>query len=242
MSRRNRPEGRRTMRPLMLGMAGLVLASTIATPGTYALWSSSATTTVADPRVARTTFETRLDGGAYVPLTNLTNSVNQKAVLTTTDAMDTRLIVDKQIAIPIEVRSLAQGNNGLRYTPSVAVPADDTLWGASNVKVFPVTSAANCTVAAAPASSNLAARTPIAATYSTGTTPVTDHWCVVASHKSLPGDGVFDAGASAEGYSVMDGSRATDTNTFGVLTKTQISATNLSPALTVTFDPEITRP
>ena len=127
MSRRNRPERRRSWRALKMGMAGLALASVISTPATYALWSSSQDTLLSDPRVARSTFQANIDGGAFASVANLTNSANQKLTVSTTDAMDSRLIVAKEIAIPIEVRSLAQGNNGLRYTPSVAVPADDTL-------------------------------------------------------------------------------------------------------------------
>lgn len=104
---------------------------------------------------------------------------------------EARTLLDEgAIAIPLQTDSLSQGNKGLRYT--VAAPDwGNGIFGSADPVIFPVSAAAECAVENAPAASGPLSSTPISAAYSDATSPVTEHWCVVAVLGDLPDEGAY---------------------------------------------------
>lgn len=238
MNRRNNRGPR--ARTALVAVSALALAAGSLAPSTMALWSNTDDTTLATPKLARVFFGANIDGGTESTITDLSNGANQKKAVTTTDAIDQRLLDGKEVAVPIRLRTLSQGNNGMKYTTTVTKPAANTLWGIADVKVFPVATAADCTVAAAPAASSLPVQTPWEPTYKTSGVPNEDYWCLVATADIE--DGFYGNVGTAQGTSVIDGDQALDKSTWGTAIQSGITSTVNSPSLTVTFDPEITRP
>lgn len=230
----------RTPRAALVAVAAAALAAGSLAPSTMALWSNTADTTLATPKLARAFFGANINGGTESTISDLSNAANQKRTVSTTDAIDQMLLDNKEVAVPIRVRTMAQGNNGLKYTTSVTKPAANTLWGIADVKVFPVATAADCTVAAAPAASALPVQSPWQPAYKTTTTVDEDYWCLVATADIQ--DGFYANVGTVEATSTIDGDKALDRSTWGTTIQSGITATTNSPSLTVTFDPEITRP
>lgn len=98
----------------------------------------------------------------------------------------TALLRDGEVAVPIQVDSLSQGNKGLRYELTTPDTWGQGLLAAGGATVFRVPTAAACDVDAlspgtlpAPGPTT---STPVPATYTTGTDPVTEFWCVYAAY------------------------------------------------------------
>lgn len=97
-----------------------------------------------------------------------------------------QLLSTGEVALPMQVDSVSQGNKGLRY--EVRLPSD---WGdgvlaaAPEVHLFRVPDATACTTAALPGDGLPADSdrhsTPVTADYSSTTTPVTEYWCLYAT-------------------------------------------------------------
>ncbi len=100
------------------------------------------------------------------------------------------LLDDGEVAVPLQVDSLSQGNKGLRY--EVALP---TSWGAgvfasSEVSFFAVDDPAACSVdlltpESVPVDAEHAS-TPVPAEYTAGSDPTTEFWCLYAAFTGPP--------------------------------------------------------
>ncbi|QDB80215.1 hypothetical protein FE251_13115 [Georgenia wutianyii] len=127
---------------------------------------------------------------------------------------------DGEVAVPIQVDSVSQGNKGLHY---VLTPPQDwggNLLGAADVAVFRVDTAAACsTDALAPGDPHPAGpwdSTPVPATYSTTTTPVTEYWCVYAAYDGPPVTGEYENTATVTATS-PDGRQVTDEDSWNAV-------------------------
>lgn len=113
------------------------------------------------------------------------------ATVTVGAAEATTLVTDGAIAIPLQTDSLSQGNKGLRYDVSLPSSWGDGVFGVARTVVFPVASAADCTVTTpVPASPSLSS-SPVTADYSTSEDPVTEYWCLIATLDGLPDEGEY---------------------------------------------------
>lgn len=93
------------------------------------------------------------------------------------------LLEDGELAVALQTDSLSQGNRGLRYT--LTPPAwESGVFGASEVSVFRVSAASDCTVAKTPARASALASTPVSADYSDTTDDTVEYWCVTAKLKN----------------------------------------------------------
>ncbi|WP_152187679.1 hypothetical protein [Georgenia satyanarayanai] len=112
------------------------------------------------------------------------------AVLTVGPQEAARLVRDGELAVPVQVDSLSQGNKGLHYV--VSPPAD---WGAgvlghARPALFAVDSPDACDVArlspgSAPEPSGYES-TPVPSAYTAATEPVREYWCLYASYDGPP--------------------------------------------------------
>lgn len=138
------------------------------------------------------------------------------------------LVRDGEVAVPIQVDSVSQGNKGLRY--AVARPQDwgGNVFGASTVHTFPVPDAAACSVDRlspedlVPAGPDTS--TPVPAVYSTTTEPVTEYWCVYAAYAGPPVLGEYENTATAAATSPT-GQRVEDEDSWHA-----VVAADLDPA------------
>ncbi|WP_147915468.1 hypothetical protein [Ruania zhangjianzhongii] len=123
------------------------------------------------------------------------------------------LLEDHELAVPLRTDSLSQGNKGLHYT--LAEPDwGDGIFGAADVFLFPVATAADCTVDNAPADPPAElSSTPVAADYSDATTPTTEYWCLVAALGALPDEGDYTNEVTATGTDPSD-TEVSDTDTW----------------------------
>lgn len=96
--------------------------------------------------------------------------------------------------------SLSQGNKGLRYELTPPAGWGANVLGAADISVFRVANTDRCSVddlsredvpSAGPLTS-----TPVAASYSTGTDPVVEYWCVYAAFDGPPVLGTYENTAS----------------------------------------------
>ncbi len=102
-------------------------------------------------------------------------------------------LLDKlEVAIPIQVDSLSQGNKGMRYAVTPPEFGADSLFGAAKTELVRVDSAADCKVdprpqlpASVPA--DYYKRTPVSSDYSADTAPKSEFWCLVATLGQGPG-------------------------------------------------------
>ena len=131
----------------------------------------------------------------------------------TVGAADAQVLVeDHQLAMPLRTDSLSQGNKGLHYT--LAEPDwGDGIFGTADVHVFPVATAAECTVANAPDDPADLFSTPVTADYSDSATPTTEYWCLVATLGALPDEGSYTNEVTATGTD-PSGTEVTDTDSW----------------------------
>lgn len=126
----------------------------------------------------------------------------------------TELLREGEVAVPIQVDSLSQGNKGLRY--ELTPPSD---WGqgvfaaAEARHLFPVEDPARCSTEllpdGPPPGQGPFVSTPVSALYSTETVPTTEYWCLYASLDGLPEHGTYTNTArvtaqSEAGHGVSD--------------------------------------
>lgn len=169
--------------------AVVVLAASlvgVGTGGTMALWRASVSGTVRMP-VGVTVFGAGAPGNPTfaTSTTALDATRNRGSVTYTIPASAATNLYNGNspsggaVAVPLQVRSLAQGHRGLAYT----LTADTTggVFGASQVRVYRVASAAACTTSLTGPSSELAS-TPWSTTYTAATTPSDEYWCLVARY------------------------------------------------------------
>lgn len=150
------------------------------------------------------------------------------------------LLSQGSVAVPFQTDSMSQGNLGLRYT--VAEPKDwgDGVFGAADTALFPVASAADCTVSAVPHDGSSLTSTPVPADYSGSETPTTEFWCLVASVEQLPGTGAYANTASATA-TAPDSASVTAQDRWSTRVTTSLDAADESDH-EITFTYETFRP
>lgn len=183
-----------TRRRRALAVASVAAVGAVAGIGgtSLALWRDSVETTGA----VATGYQSFAvgDPGATVP------APSGAAEFTVGREAAAALVRDGEVAVPIQVDSLSQGNKGLHYELTPPVSWGDGVLGASDVDVFRVPTAEACSIEVltpetvpdpGPYSS-----TPVSADYSTGTEPVTEYWCVYAAYDGPPQTGEYENTAS----------------------------------------------
>ncbi|WP_444664875.1 hypothetical protein ACT17Q_04055 [Cellulomonas sp. CW35] len=158
----------------------------VGTGGTLALWRVSVTGTQRMP-VGVTVFGAGAPGSPVFATTStpLDASRNRGSVTYTIPAAATTTLYNNNslsggaVAIPLQVRSLAQGHRGLAYT--LTVDTAGGVFGASQVSTYRVASAAACTTSLTGAGATLAS-TPWTSAYTASTTPSDEYWCLVARY------------------------------------------------------------
>ncbi|PYF99684.1 SipW-cognate class signal peptide [Georgenia satyanarayanai] len=106
-----------------------------------------------------------------------------------------KLVRDGELAVPVQVDSVSQGNKGLHYVVSPPEDWGSGVFGSADIALFPVASPRDCRTEvlspqSLPEPSGLES-TPVPSTYSTSTGPVTEHWCLYASHDGAPEVGEY---------------------------------------------------
>lgn len=113
------------------------------------------------------------------------------------------LISKKQIAIPIQVDSLSQGNKGMSYTVTPPSFAEGSIFAAATTSFVRVASAAECKVGAVDAGDGKFTRKPVSAAYSAeDVPPISEFWCLTASLSTAPGAGTYTNTATATANAV----------------------------------------
>lgn len=135
-------------------------------------------------------------GAPGTTLTQEANATGDKLNFSFGKAEAATLLDKLEVAIPIQVDSLSQGNKGMRYAVTPPEFGADSLFGAAKTELVKVESAANCKVSPRPAlPSPLPAdyykRTPVSSDYSAGTAPKSEFWCLVATLDKAPGSGTY---------------------------------------------------
>lgn len=101
-----------------------------------------------------------------------------------------RLVRDGEFALAVQVDSLSQGNKGLHYVVSPPASWGSGVFGAADTTLFPVDSPRDCRIEVlspetVPEPSGFES-TPVPSTYSEGTEPVVEHWCLYAAYDGAP--------------------------------------------------------
>ena len=156
-----------------------------------------------------------------------------------------RLLRTGEVAVPMQVDSVSQGNKGLRY--EVHLPAD---WGdgvlaaAPEVHLFRVPDAAACTIAALPGDGlpddTDRRSTPVTADYSTTTAPVTEYWCLYATLAGPPRLGEYENTATVSAAS-PSGAVVSAEDSWDAVVLADLDPAD-EPAHTITFSSTTFRP
>lgn len=106
------------------------------------------------------------------------------------------LAAERELAVPIQVDAVSQGNKGLHYT--LTIPDwGEGIFGHSQPEVFPVGSAAECVPDATAPADRGTSSTPVSA--AAHDTQRTEYWCLVA--RFLPPDeGSYTNTATVTGH------------------------------------------
>lgn len=207
---------RRTAIATTAGALGAALVAVAVTGATSALWRTELTAQAALPDAAVLFTVNGEDATASVP-----------TVAVTLGTAETQALLDEgRIALPIEVESLSQGNRGLRYSITLPTTQESDILHWADVTVFPVTAQAQCTVDTEAPILPPSTSTPVPATYSDGTTPVTEHWCLQAELGQLPDVGVYTSTATITG-----------THALGEIVATQPWNIDVATAFTAANEP-----
>lgn len=216
------------------GVAVLVAAAALSGTGaTFALWREEARGTVRMP-VGVTVF------GAGAPATpgslaQYATSEDDELVVTFGPAQAATLRGGSSggsVAVPFQVDALSQGHRGLAYT--VTADVEGGVFGSSQWSLHRVASAAACT----PTSTGtpVTGSTPVAATYSSSTTLVTEYWCLVARY--VPVTGSHTNTATVTGDAVLPGAgarpRITASDTWGATVREDLDPAD-EPTHSLTF-------
>lgn len=123
------------------------------------------------------------------------------------------LVRDGEVAVAIQVDSLSQGNTGLRYALTPPASWGEGVLGTADASVFRVAAAAECSTDrlspdTVPSEESYSS-TPVPATYTSGTDPVREYWCVYAAYDGPPTLGEYEnratvAAKSPTGQQVQD--------------------------------------
>lgn len=150
------------------------------------------------------------------------------------------LVRNKQIAIPIQVDSLSQGNKGLHYTVEKKI-AENSIFEAANAKLVRVASAAACTMNPAALDHENFKRTPVPATYSADSVPTSEFWCLTASLDALPGAGTYTNTATVTATTATGTGPVTDSDDWWA-NVTSLSNPSTEPTHKIDFTFETFRP
>jgi len=211
-------------------VAGAVLLVAAGAGAARALWSDSATVDAATGSgsagfsvEARGSTEVATDPGEMLAVT-----------VGATEAQS--LTENGSIALPLVVRSRADGNTGLSYTIEQPAFALGSVFAESTVRLFPVDSAAACTVEAAPASAtgtSLAA-VGVAAGYGTdrASWTATQYWCLTAVY-----DPLSDPVSTYTNTGTVTGSYPEDSGQSGTVGDSDSWSIGVTPSPSTTPDP-----
>lgn len=111
------------------------------------------------------------------------------------------LVKNKQIAIPIQVDSLSQGNKGMRYAVTPPTFEAGSIFAAAKTSLISVKKSTDCKVSPrpvlpSPLPADYYERTPVSSDYSADTTPKSEFWCLVATLDKAPGSGTYTNSAT----------------------------------------------
>lgn len=156
-------------------------------------------------------------------------------------------LLDKlEVAIPIQVDSLSQGNKGMRYAVTPPTFGADSLFGAAKTALVKVDSAAACAVSArpqlpSPIPADYYKRTPVSSDYSARTTPESEYWCLVATLDKAPGTGTYTNTATVTAVPDKGTGTATDSDQWWA-DVTSVANADKEPNHTIGFAFETFRP
>lgn len=189
------------MKPALWISAGAVAAIALGTVagGTMALWhdEESFASQIGTGKVAFAVGSPTTPTGPLVtPPAKAATASGQKLTFDIGKAEATVLLRDKEIAIPIQVDSLSQGNKGLRYQVAPPVFESNSLFSTANTRLVKVDRAADCTTdprptLPSPVPADYYTSTPVSADYSDGSTPTREFWCLTATLNGMPGAGSY---------------------------------------------------
>lgn len=179
-------------RPLaaFAGVAALAALVAAAVPGaTYALWHAELETTGVLTDAATIFSVNGTDASSASPAVGVPLGPEEAQVL----------LDERDLAIPVEVSALSQGNRGLRYTVSLAPATADSVFASAQVAIVPVDDAASCTTDLALPESAPTDSTPVPAGYSDTDEPAVENWCVRAHLDGLPDEGAYQSSTTITG-------------------------------------------
>ncbi|WP_336662796.1 hypothetical protein [Leucobacter sp. USHLN154] len=203
---------------ILLGAALSAVLIAVAVAGaTSALWRTELSTHAALP-----------DAAVLFDVNGESSSASDPTVTYAIGSDDMQALMDDgSIAIPIEVKSLSQGNRGLRYTVTPPATTETDIMHWADTTVFPVTSEGSCTVDTDVPTDPPLTSTPVPATYSDTTTPTTEYWCLHAKLGHLPDAGRYTSTATITG-----------THALGEIVKESLWDLEVTTAFTVADEPE----
>lgn len=103
-----------------------------------------------------------------------------------------------ELAVPIRVDALAQGNLGLSYEVRMPDPPEDTILGSTELVLVRVADPEDCVLQATPPPPGALTSTPVPATYSDGTAPIPEHWCLLGRLEEAPVAGSYTTTGTVE--------------------------------------------
>lgn len=166
---------------LFMGIGIAAVSAAAISGATYALLSSGVTS------------ESELRKAGFFFAVNGATATGEDAVVEYPLGLEAEnaLVADEHLAIPLSIDALAQGNAGLRYTVELPQFPEGSVFDYSNVSVFPVDDAAECTVSLQIPESPLTGSAPVAPEYSDSEIVTTEHWCLRADLGDPPAVGTF---------------------------------------------------
>lgn len=186
--------------------AALVLGSLGGT--TMALWhdEGSFSSQIGNGKVAFAVGSPKVPSGPLTaPPAQAASAAGQTLTFGVGKVQAETLLRDLEVAIPIQVDSLSQGNKGLRYTVAPPNFPSGSLFSTADTQLVKVDSAADCTVdprpeLPSPLPTGYYTSTPVSADYSVTGTPTSEFWCLTATLDKLPGSGTYTnkVGVTAE--------------------------------------------
>lgn len=97
----------------------------------------------------------------------------------------------RELALPIRVEALAQGNLGLTYEVQLPQLAPQSILDAADLVLVRVATPGECEVTEPLPAPSPHTSTPVPAEYTDGTTPVREYWCLLGRLEELPLAGTY---------------------------------------------------